>query len=103
MDVVSIEKMSPDDFPIKGDKNIFFITGKIRKFIINDENVQAFNRGLSALIESLVNFSRYKIVDEEKRKEYMDRIIENQRVIDKVSDEKTKKAMAYLKSEYEKN
>ena len=33
----------------------------------------------------------------------MDRIIENQRVIDKVSDEKTKKAMAYLKSEYEKN
>ena len=103
VDVVSIEKMSPDDFPIKGDKNIFFITGKIRKFIINDENVQAFNRGLSALIESLVNFSRYKIVDEEKRKEYMDRIIENQRVIDKVSDEKTKKAMAYLKSEYEKN
>ena len=103
VDVVSIEKMSPDDFPIKGDKNIFFITGKIRKFIINDENVHAFNRGLSALIESLVNFSRYKIVDEEKRKEYMDRIIENQRVIDKVSDEKTKKAMAYLKSEYEKN
>ncbi|WP_459538111.1 DUF447 domain-containing protein [Methanobrevibacter sp.] len=103
VDVVSIEKMSPDDFPIKGDKNIFFITGKIRKFIINDENVQAFNRGLSALIESLVNFSRYKIVDEEKRKEYMDRIIENQRVIDKVSDEKTKMAMAYLKSEYEKN
>ena len=103
VDVVSIEKMSPDDFPIKGDKNIFLITGKIRKFIINDENVQAFNRGLSALIESLVNFSRYKIVDEEKRKEYMDRIIENQRVIDKVSDEKTKKAMAYLKSEYEKN
>ena len=103
VDVVSIEKMSPDDFPIKGDKNIFFITGKIRKFVVNDENVKAFNRGLSALIESLVNFSRYKIVDEEKRKEYMDRIIENQRVIDKVSNEKTKKAMAYLKSEYEKN
>ena len=103
VDVVSIEKMSPDDFPIKGDKNIFLITGKIRKFVVNDENVKAFNRGLSALIESLVNFSRYKIVDEEKRKEYMDRIIENQRVIDKVSDEKTKKAMAYLKSEYEKN
>ena len=103
VDVVSIEKMSPDDFPIKGDKNIFFITGKIRKFVVNDENVKAFNRGLSALIESLVNFSRYKIVDEEKRKEYMDRLIENKRVIDKVSDEKTKNAMADLKSEYEKN
>lgn len=102
VDVENIEKKTPDDFPIKGDKNIFFITGKIREFIINDENAKAFNRGLSALIEGLVNFSRYKIVDEEKRKEYMDRLIENQRVINKVSDEKTKKAIADLKSEYEK-
>ena len=103
VDVESIEKKTPDDFPIKGDKNIFFITGKIRNFVINDENVKAFNRGLSGLIEGLVNFSRYKIVDEEKRKEYMDRLIENQRVIEKVSDEKTKKAMSTLKSEYDKN
>lgn len=102
VDVEKIEKMSPDDFPIKGDKNIYFITGKIRKFTVNDDTVQAFNRGLSGLIEGLVNFSRYKIVDDAKRKEYMDRLIENQRVIEKVSDEKTIKAMAKLKSEYEK-
>ena len=103
VDVENIEKKTPDDFPIKGDKNIFFITGNIREFVINDENVKAFNRGLSGLIEGLVNFSRYKIVDEDKRKEYMDRLIENQRVINKVSDEKTKKAMIQLKAEYDKN
>ena len=103
VDVESIEKKTPDDFPIKRDKNIFFITGKIRDFVVNDENAHAFNRGISSLIESLVSFSRYKIVDEEKRKEYMDRLIENQRVINKVSDEKTKKAIADLKIEYEKN
>lgn len=103
VNVENIEKRTPDDFPIKGDKNIFFITGKIKEFIINDENAQAFNRGLSCLIECLVNFSRYKIVDSEKRKEYMDRLIENQRVIEKVCDEKTKKAIADLKTEYEKN
>lgn len=102
VDVENIEEKTPDDFPIKGDRNIYFITGKIRDFVVNDENVKAFNRGLSGLIEGLVNFSRYKIVDEEKRKEYMDRLVENQRVIEKVSDEKTKKAMAKLKSEYEK-
>lgn len=102
VDVENIEKKTPDDFPIKGDKNIFFITGKIREFVINDKNTQAFNRGLSGLIEGLVNFSRYKIVDDDKRKEYMDRLIENQRVINKVSDEKTQKAMARLKAEYEK-
>ena len=103
VDVESIEKKTPDDFPIKGDKNIFFITGKIRDFVINDKNARAFNRGLSALIESLVYFSRYKIVDDEQRKIYMDRLIENQRVIEKVSDEKTKKVIADLKIEYEKN
>ncbi len=103
VDVENIEKKTPDDFPIQGNNNIFFITGKIRKFTINDENANAYNRGLSGLIEGLVNFERYKIVDDEKRKEYMDRLIENKRVIDKVSDEKTKKAMADLKAEYDKN
>ena len=33
----------------------------------------------------------------------MDKLIENQKIINKVSDEKTKKAIAYLKEEYEKN
>lgn len=103
VDVENIEKKTSDDFPIGGDKNIFFITGKIRKLVINDENARAFNRGMSALIECLVNFSRYKIVDETKRKVYMERLIENQRVIEKVSDEKTKKAISDLKKEYEKN
>ena len=103
VDVESIEKKTPDDFPIKGDKNMFFITGKIRDFVVNDENAQAFNRGLSALIESLVYFSRYKIVDENQRKVYMERLLENQRVIEKVSDEKTKKAIRDLRKEYEKN
>ncbi len=102
VDVVDVEKMTPEDFPIKGDNNIYFITGKIRKLVIN-ESTMAFNRGMSGLIESLVNFSRYKIVNEEQRKVYMDKLIENQRVINKVSDEKTKKAMECLKEEYEKN
>ena len=102
VDVVDVEKMTPEDFPIKGDNNIYFITGKIRKLVIN-ESTMAFNRGMSGLIESLVNFSRYKIVNEEQRKVYMDKLIENQSVINKVSDEKTKKAMECLKEEYEKN
>lgn len=102
VDVVSVEKKTPYDFPIPEDNNMYSITGRIREFVINDENAQAFNRGMSGLIEGLVNFSRYKIVDDEKRKEYMDRLIENKRVIDKVSDEKTRKAMADLKAEYEK-
>jgi hypothetical protein len=101
VDVESVEIMSPENFPIKVDNNIHFITGKIRKLVINDETVRAFNRGMPALIESLVNVSRYKIVDEEKRKDYYDRLIENERVINKVSDDKTKKAMEIVKKEYD--
>ncbi|MBR4447431.1 DUF447 domain-containing protein [Methanobrevibacter sp.] len=103
VDVENVDIKTPENFPIKGDNSIYFITGKIRDIVVNDENIQAYNRGMSGLIEGLVNFSRYKIVDDEKRKEYMDRLIENQRVINKVSDEKTKKAMADLRAEYEKN
>ena len=103
VDVENVEIKTPENFPIKGDNNIYFIDGKIRNLVINDEHAQAYNRGMSGLIEGLVNFARYKIVDEAKRKEYMDRLIENQHVIEKVSDEKTKKAMADLRAEYEKN
>ena len=103
VDVENVEIKTPEDFPIKGDNNIYFIDGEIREVVINDENVQTFNRGMSALIESLVNFSRYKIVGEDQRKVYMDKLLENQRVINKVSDGKTKKAIADLRDEYEKN
>ena len=103
VDVENVEIKTPENFPIKGDSIIYFIDGKIRKVVVNDENVKAYNRGMGGLIEGLVNFSRYKIVDDAKRKEYMDRLIENQRVINKVSDEKTKKAMSDLMAEYEKN
>lgn len=103
IDVDEIEMKTPDDFPIKNNTNIYFITGTIKDFVIRDESVKAFNRGFSGLIESLVNCSRYKIVDGEKRKYYKDRLDENRRVIEKVSDEKTKKAMEILAEEYEKN
>lgn len=102
VDVENVEKKTPEDFPIKGNNNIYFITGKIRKININDKNAKAYNRGLNSLIDSLVSYSRYKIVDETKRKEYMERLTENQRIIHKTSDKKTQKAIDKLKKEYEK-
>ncbi|WP_406534353.1 DUF447 domain-containing protein [Methanobrevibacter sp.] len=102
VDVEDIDIKTPENFPINGDSSIYFITGKIRKFVINDDGARAFNRGMSGLIEGLVNFSRYKIVGEEQRKVYMDQLLENQRIINKVSDEKTKKVMDYLVEQYKK-
>ena len=103
IDVDEIRKASPEDFPIKNDTNIFFINGTIKDFVINDESVKAFNRGFSGLIESLVNYSRYKIVDDEKRQYYYGRLKENERIINKVSDDKTKQAMELVVRDYEKH
>ena len=103
IDVDEIKKASPEDFPIKNDASIFFINGTIRDFVINDESIKAFNRGFSGLIESLVNYSRYKIVDDEKRQYYHGRLKENERIIKKVSDDKTKQAMDLVVKEYEKH
>ncbi|WP_407381181.1 DUF447 domain-containing protein [Methanobrevibacter sp.] len=103
IDVDDIEMKTPEDFPIKNDTNIYFINGTIKDFVINDESIKAFNRGFSALIESLVNCSRYKIVDGEKRQYYKGRLEENKRIIEKVSDENTQEAMDILAEEYEKN
>ena len=102
VDVEDIDVKTPENFSIKGDNSIYFITGKIREFVINDDRARAFNRGMPGLIEGLVNFSRYKIVGEEQRKVYMDQLLENQRIINKVSDEKTKKVMDYLVEQYKK-
>ena len=102
INVDEIEIKTPEDFPIKNDTNIYFIKGTIKDFVINDMAAQAFNRGFSSLIESLVNCSRYKIVDGEKKKYYKDRLEENKKIIEKVSDEKTKKAMEILAEEYQK-
>ena len=102
INVDEIEMKTPEDFPIKNDTNIYFIKGTIKDFVINDMAAQAFNRGFSSLIESLVNCSRYKIVDGEKKKYYKDRLEENKKIIEKVSDKKTKKAMEILAEEYQK-
>lgn len=103
VDVVGIEEQKPENTPIDNDQGIFLIKGKIEDVIIRDESVKAFNRGLSGLIECLVNFSRYKIVDDEKRSEYMARVVENEKMIGRIGDEKTKEAIKLVKSEYEKN
>ena len=102
VDVVDINEQKPENTPIDNDQSIF-MKGKIRKIVINDESIKAFNRGLSGIIECLVNFSRYKIVDDEKRTEYMDRVIENNRMIQRIGNEKTKESMELIKKEYEKN
>lgn len=94
VDVVEMNKLT--------DRPIYEIKGKIREFVINDDSIKAFNRGMGSLIESLVNYTRYHIVDDEGRKFYDERLEENQRVINKVADNATIEAIELLKKNQEK-
>ena len=67
------------------------------KIIINKPGTKALNRGIFAFLESLVDFSRLDIIDDEKREEYINRFKENERVIDVVAEEDVKEAMKELK------
>ncbi|WP_407413874.1 DUF447 domain-containing protein [Methanobrevibacter sp.] len=103
VDVVDIDEQKPENTPIDNDQSIFMIKGKIVEIVIRDKSIKAFNRGLGGIIECLVNVSRYKIVDDKKRAEYMDRVIENNRMIQRIGNSQTKESMKLIKKEYEKN
>ncbi len=103
VNVVDINEQKPENIPIDNNQSIFMIKGKIEKIVINDECIKAFNRALPGIIECLVNISRYKIVDDDKRIEYMQRVIENERMISRIGNEKSKEIMKLIKEEYEKN
>lgn len=103
VDVIDIDEQKAENTPIDNDQSIFMIKGKIQEIVIKDESIKAFNRGLGGIIECLVNISRYKIVDDKKRQEYMDRVIENDRMIQRIGNSQTKEAMKTIKEEYEKN
>ncbi|MDO5859673.1 DUF447 domain-containing protein [Methanobrevibacter sp.] len=103
VNVVDINEQKAENTPIDNDQSIFMIKGKIEKVVVNDESIKAFNRAFSGIIECLVNVSRYKIVDDEKRAEYMGRVIENDRMISRIGNKQSKEVMELIKKEYEKN
>lgn len=101
-DVPSYLTIEVSDMKKLNERPVVEITGVIKEFVINDETVKAFNRGMGCLIESLVNYTRYHIVDDEGRKFYDERLEENQRVINKVADSETINAIELLKKNQEK-
>ena len=67
------------------------------KIIINKPGTKALNRGIFAFLESLVDYSRIDIIDDEKKDEYIKKFKENERLIDVVAEDDVKEAMKDLK------
>ena len=95
IDITYAVKQS-DPIRKKGEANV--IKSKVTEMVINKE-VQALNRAFSCLIETLANFTRFDLVDEEKKQYYLTRFRECSRVVNKVGGKEEKQSMGEIKKE----
>ncbi len=96
-EVKSIKEAVKQSDPVrnKGEANV--IKADVVKLIIN-KPTKAYNRAFSYVIECLDKFSRIDIVDDEKRKYYLDSFKEAYRVVKKVGSKKDKEGMDKIKN-----
>lgn len=94
--ITSIKEAIKQSDPIKKKSEANVIKAEVVELIIN-KPVKVYNRAFSYVVESLANFSRMGIVDEEKRKYYLDSFKESYRVVKKVGSKQDKEAMDLIK------
>ena len=68
--------------------------------IVINNQTNALNRGFGYVIESLANYTRFDLVDDSKKEEYLIRFKEAHRVVLKVGRKEDIKAMGEIKKEY---
>ena len=96
-EVTSIKEAVKQSDPVKKKSEANVIKADVCKLIIRNP-VKAYNRSFSYVVECLANFSRIDIVDDEKRKYYLDSFKEARRVVKKVGSKQDKEAMDMIKS-----
>lgn len=102
-EVTSIKEAVKQSDPVKNKDEANVIKANVVELIINNPS-KAYNRAFSYVIESLVNFSRIGIADDEKRKYYLDSFKEAHRIVKKVGSKKDKESMDKIKNKLiEKN
>ncbi len=97
-EVISLTEAVKQSDPIKKKDEAIVIISQVTELVINDE-IHALNRGFGYIIETLVNFTRFDLVDESQKEEYLNRFKEANRVVLKVGTKDDIKAMREIKKE----
>jgi uncharacterized protein len=83
-----------------GKSILIIIQAKAIEIMFNNyRNIEPMNRALCGIIEALVNLSRMKIASHAKKKEYLKRMKEITRVVDRVGGKDHQKAMKLINEE----
>lgn len=83
---------------------VHIITAEVEDiYLTKPQTIQPINRAISSVIESLVHYSRFESSSYDKREEFWIRILELNRVAQKVGNINEKKAMNIILTNIEKN
>ena len=96
--VISLTEAVKQSDPVKKKDEALVIKSEACKLTIN-KPTKAMNRGFGYVIETLANFTRFDLVDDAKKEEYLSRFREAYRVVLKVGTKEDIKAMKKIKKE----
>ncbi|MBQ9159734.1 MAG: DUF447 family protein [Methanobrevibacter sp.] len=82
-EVVSFKEAVKQSDPIKKKGEAIVIKSEVTELVINTD-IKAFNRGFGYVIESLSNYSRFDLVGEDKKQEYIKTFREANRIVRKI-------------------
>ena len=97
--VKRLKKKKKKNDPVNSDGKSIVIKAEVCEIVKNKECPQIVNRGLYMLIESLVNYTRIDMVDDNLKEYYIERFYEDKRVIKKVGTEMDKESIDILEKE----
>lgn len=96
--VISLTKAVKQSDPVKKKGEAIVIKSEVVDLIIKKQT-KAMNRGFGYVIETLTNLTRFDLVDDAKKEEYLTQFREAYRVTLKVGTKKDIKAMHEIKKE----
>ena len=96
--VISLTEAVKQSDPVRKKGEAIVIKSEVKELTINNET-KALNRGFGYVVESLANLTRFDMVDDEKKEEYIKHFKEANRVVLKVGRKEDIKAMNEIKKE----
>lgn len=97
-EVISLTEAVKQSDPVKKKGEAIVIKSKVTELIIN-KPTSAMNRGFGYVIESLSNLTRFDMVGDDEKEEYVKRFREANRIVVKVGYKEDIEAMRRIKKE----
>ncbi|MCI6930686.1 MAG: DUF447 family protein [Methanobrevibacter boviskoreani] len=97
--VKTLKEARKKNDPVNSDSMSLVIKAEVYDIVLNKKCPKIANRGFYMLIESLVNYTRIDIVNDNMKEYYLERFREDERVIKKVGTSEDKKSIEILKNQ----